>query len=188
MFLEVVWPAVYGSFIGLILLVFILEFRNLKKIKKAILLFVNEKNISASIEILNKVARSILSLKERISEINMIKAEMYLILSDEEHFLDNIAKVSHKMHLTSKSFWESLYYLEKKDMINYEKSKENITKNFNLNHKTRLEKQYSLNTYNLILQLLEENEKVEKREELRNLCQTFPEYKILLKEYLSKFF
>ncbi|MDE5546863.1 MAG: hypothetical protein K2I88_05310 [Anaeroplasmataceae bacterium] len=194
MFLEgvvIVWPAVYGTIIGAILLgmilgsiLMILRWKN----KKKAILFAKEQKYSASIEILNKVASSRTISKMELSEVHMILAVMYLILSNEEQFLDSIAKVSYKEHLTLKSFWKSLYYLEKKDMTNYEKSKENIAKNFNLNCKTRNENQDSLNTYHLILQLLEEKEKVEKQEELRNLCQTFCETKILLKEYLSKFF
>ncbi|MCM1197209.1 MAG: hypothetical protein NC310_09115 [Roseburia sp.] len=194
MFLEwviIVWPAIYGTIIGAILLGmilgYILTFLRWKNKKKAIL-FAKEKRYSTSIEILNKITKSRMFSKMELSEVHMILAVMYLIIFNEEQFVNSIAKVSYKKHLTLKSFWESLYYLEKKDKTNYERTKENITNYFNLNCKTRNENQSTLNTYYLILQLLEEKERVEKQEELRNLCQTFLETKILLKEYLSKFF
>lgn len=194
MFLEkiiIVWPAVYGSIIGAILLGLILgiTFTILrgKNMQKAIL-FAKEKQYSASIEILNKLTRSKIISKWELSEVYMILAAIYLIMSEEEQFKNSIAKVTYKKYLTLKSFWEALYYLEIEDKENYENSKENITKYFNLNCKMRNENQGSLNTYFLVLSLLEEKEKIEKREELRNLCQTFSDTKILLKEYLSKLF
>lgn len=190
MFLEkiiIVWPAIYGTIIGGLLLGFIIALLRWKKKKKAVL-FAKEKQYSASIEILEKLTRSKIISKLELSEVYLILAIIYLITSNEEQFKNSIAKVTYKKHLTLKSFWEALYYLEIQDMANYESSKENITKYFNLNCKIRNENQGTLNTYLLILSLLENKDSTEKKEELRNLCQTFIDTKILLREYLSKNF
>ncbi len=194
MFLEVVilWPAIYGTLIGVIVLGlifgFVLIFLKSNKKKKA-LHMAKEKNYIGAIQLLNELITSRSPLPQiEISEIYLSIACIYLIISDEDKFLEAINKVTYKKLFTLKSFWKSLYYLEKNDLEHYLKSKEDITKNFNLNDKLKIEDKAVLDKYLYILKSLEEKDNPERKDILNKIIQQQNEKRVsLLKEYLSKF-
>ncbi len=190
--IVIVWPAIYGTFLGVIVLGMIFGFgltffKSIKK-KKALMLATRDKNYLGAVQLLNELANSKLTIaKIEISEIHLFLACIYLIISDEDKFLENINKVTYKNHLALKSFWESLYYFEKNDMVNYQKSKEDISKKFNSNNKLKLEDNNVLNRYLYILKVLEDKDNPEREDMLNKIIQKQNEKRgSLLKEYLSK--
>lgn len=190
MFLEVFDLKIFGLGIagsivlGLIVGVVYMLLRNGKK-KKAMLL-AKEKNYSASIQLLNDVRKSKPISQFELSDIHITLASIYLVISDEEQFLDNIKKITCNKFFTMKSFWESLYYFEKNDLVNYQKAKENISKNFNSNNKLKLEDKSRLSSYLYVLKVLEEKDNPQREELLKKIHQQLETCGFLIRECILK--
>ncbi len=176
-----------GSIVVGLILGFTLRYIINRKNKKAMLL-AKEKNYIGAIQLLYELENSRLPIsKIDISGIHLSLACIYLIISNDEQFLENINKVTYKKHLTLISFWKALYYLEKNDLANYQKSKEDIYKNFNLNNKMKIEDSNVLNRYLYILKSIEEKDNPEREDILNEIVHQQNEKRgFLLKDYLSK--
>lgn len=152
------------------------------------MLLAKEKNYIGAIQLLYELKSSRLPIsKVDISGIHLSLACIYLIISNDEQFLENINKATYKKHLTLISFWKALYYLEKNDIANYQKSKEDIYKNFNLNNKMKIEDSNVLNRYLYILKSIEEKDNPEREDILNEIVHQQNEKRgFLLKDYISK--